>query len=51
MFIHIFLSWPAACMCWLVLCQLDTGRVIREEEASIEKMPPRDVAIDKPVWI
>jgi hypothetical protein len=25
---------------WLVLCQLDTARVITEKGASVEEMPP-----------
>jgi hypothetical protein len=25
---------------WLVLCQLDTARVITEKRASVEEMPP-----------
>lgn len=38
-------------MCWLVLCQLTQARVIREEEASFEKIPKYDLAVDKPVGI
>lgn len=38
----------ATIVCWLV-CHLTKARVIGEEEGSIEKMPPQDWTVGKPV--
>jgi hypothetical protein len=37
---------PTCHLCWLVLCvNLTQVRLIREQEASPEEMPPRDPAV------
>jgi hypothetical protein len=39
------------CLCWLVLCRLDTSYSRQRERISIEKMSLLDGVVGQPIWI